>query len=180
MSDSLNIEKQSDSLNIEKQSDSLNIEEQIIIGVVSYNDSTPLPTKKHSTDAAFDISASLYSSQDEGSDFVRDIITILPGQTKKITTDLRFNIPEGYFVKIETRSGMALRGITVEGGIIDCDYTGEIIVILKNGGEENYHIKHGDRIAQAIIHKVLPVIFCRCDELKSAERGANGFGSSGR
>lgn len=104
-----------------------------------------------------------------------------------ISTGLGLAIHEGYFGRIAPRSGSALRsGIDVLAGIIDADYRGEIKVILINFGSTDFEIKVGDRIAQLIIQKhEIVEEFVRDDEefvalTTSNERGAGGFGSTGK
>lgn len=91
-------------------------------------------------------------------------------------------IPEGIYANIKDRSGLAAKyGITTLAGVIDEDYRGEWKVILFNAGREDYHIRAGDRVAQAIFEKYFA--FYQVKEvpyLNKSERGKNGFGSSGK
>ncbi len=85
------------------------------------------------------------------------------------------------YAKIESRSGLASKGIHVEGGIIDQTYTGEIRVILANTGKASYQIQEGDRIAQIIPYLIPNITEVRwLEEFKTTERGEDGFGSSGK
>lgn len=89
-----------------------------------------------------------------------------------------------HYVQVVSRSGMALKSIFVANapGIIDPDYTGELGVILYNGGHETYWVQHGDRIAQLIIAPiVIPDEIITVDVvIAETDRGAKGFGSTGR
>ena len=105
------------------------------------------------------------------------------GERKLIKTGLAFEIEEGYEVQIRPRSGLAFKhGITVLNtpGTIDADYRGEIMVLLINLGEDDFEIKKGERIAQAVIAPVIQAEFVEVDELSETKRGKGGFGSTGK
>lgn len=89
--------------------------------------------------------------------------------------------PPGHCIMICSRSGLATQSVFVANapGIVDPDYIGEIKVILHNGGFMPHYIKHGDRIAQALIVPFARVRVALVDELPESERGARGFGSTG-
>jgi dUTP pyrophosphatase len=104
------------------------------------------------------------------------------GERCLVSTGLSFEIPEGYEVQIRPRSGLALKkGISVVNspGTVDAGYRGEIGIILINHGEEDFEIKKGDKIAQAVINKFEVGEIEEVEELKESERGECGFGSSG-
>jgi len=112
-----------------------------------------------------------------------DDAVINPGERKLIGTGLAFEIEYGYEVQIRPRSGLAFKhGITVlnSPGTIDSDYRGEIKVLLINHGNEPYEIKKGERIAQAVIAPVIQAEIIEVDELSDTQRGAGGFGSTGK
>lgn len=99
-----------------------------------------------------------------------------------IKTGIALEIPPGYEGQVRPRSGLAFKqGVTVLNapGTIDADYRGEVGVILFNTGPELL-IKHGDRVAQLLIQKVPKVKFELAEELSDTDRGAGGFGSTGR
>ncbi len=105
------------------------------------------------------------------------------GERKLIKTGLAFEIEPGYEVQIRPRSGLAFKhGITVLNtpGTIDADYRGEIMVLLINLGEEDFEIKKGERIAQAVIAPVIQAEFVEVNELSETKRGKGGFGSTGK
>lgn len=78
---------------------------------------------------------------------------IAPGETKMLRSGLSVVMDKGFFMRIESRSGLHRdHCITAFPGIIDPDYTGEIIIGLKNGGDSWYTVAVGDRIAQLIIY----------------------------
>ena len=114
---------------------------------------------------------------------IRNIGEILmPGCRSLIPTGLMMEIPEGHEVQIRPRSGLAIKnGVTVlnSPGTIDCDYRGEVAVILINSGDQEFKISHGDRIAQMVVAEVVQMKFLLSKDLAETERGATGFGSTG-
>ena len=97
-----------------------------------------------------------------------------------IKTGIQVQPPEGTYIRVASRSGLAVRGITVEGGVIDPDFTGEIKVILYNHSPNDAQVKCGMRIAQLVTEKVAFPSILQVDTFnESSERGENGFGSSG-
>jgi dUTP pyrophosphatase len=110
-------------------------------------------------------------------------VVLKPGERKLIGTGLAFEIEYGYEVQIRPRSGLAFKhGITVlnSPGTIDSDYRGEIKVLLINHSDEEFEIKKGDRIAQAVVASVIQAEIVEVEELSSTERGEGGFGSTGK
>jgi dUTP pyrophosphatase len=110
-------------------------------------------------------------------------LVLAPGQRELVPTGFKIQLPEGYEAQLRPRSGLALRhGITLPNapGTIDADYRGEIRVILQNGGDEDFVIKRGDRIAQLVVAPVVAVRWDEVVELGDSERGAGGFGHTGR
>ena len=100
-----------------------------------------------------------------------------------IATGLFMELPAGYEAQIRPRSGLAFKnGITVlnSPGTIDADYRGEIKVLLVNLSNKNFVIKSGERIAQMVIAKHENVVWTAQDSLEETERGAGGFGSTGK
>ncbi len=112
---------------------------------------------------------------------IEDVV-LNPGERKLIKTGLAFEIEYGYEVQIRPRSGLAYKyGITVlnSPGTIDSDYRGEIKVLLINHSDEAFNIKKGDRIAQAVLAKVIQADIIEVKELSVTTRGDKGFGSTG-
>ncbi len=110
-------------------------------------------------------------------------ITLAPGERCSVPTGLIFELPNGTEAQVRPRSGLALRhGVTVlnSPGTIDADYRGEVSVLLVNLGQEAFTIKRGERIAQIIIAPVTQAEFLSVDLVSETERGAGGFGSTGR
>jgi len=104
---------------------------------------------------------------------------ILPGETKKIPTGIAIEIPEGYFMKMEGRSGLSAKGIVKTGGVIDSDYRGEIHIVLYNSTNQEFKIEKGDRVAQGIIIPIMQARFNEVQELSETIRGDKGFQSTG-
>lgn len=109
--------------------------------------------------------------------------TIKAGERDVVKTGLAVALPKGYELQVRPRSGLALKnGVTVLNtpGTVDSDYRGELMVILLNTSKEDFIIKKGDRIAQAVIKEILQADFAVVDELDSTGRGTGGFGSTGK
>jgi dUTP pyrophosphatase len=110
-----------------------------------------------------------------------ETVLISPGERAAVRTGLELEIPEGHVGLVWPRSGLAVgQGIDTLAGVIDSDYRGELRVVLINHGDETLVIRPGDRIAQLLIQKVERASFVRSDALKDSDRGAGGFGSTGR
>lgn len=110
-------------------------------------------------------------------------VTLQPLERKLIPTGLFIELPVGYEAQIRPRSGLALkRGLTVLNtpGTIDADYRGEVGVILINLSGEVQTIEPGERICQMVIAKHESPEVVEVTELSETERGAGGFGHSGR
>lgn len=108
-----------------------------------------------------------------------DRVHIAPHETIKLPTGWAFQPPEGYMLQILQRSGLASKGLIPLGGILDEDYTGEVIVIMLNTTDKYLSINNGDRIAQMAIRPYYQGEFELVDELDETERGDGGFGSTG-
>ena len=110
-------------------------------------------------------------------------VTIAPGETAFIPTGLAMELPRGFVGLIYARSGLACkRGLAPANkvGVIDSDYRGEFIVALYNHGKEPQTVSHGERVAQLVITPVLIPSYMEVQELNDTQRGAGGFGSTGK
>ena len=110
-------------------------------------------------------------------------IVLKPLERALIKTGLFLEIPEGFECQVRPRSGLAYKhGITVlnSPGTIDSDYRGEVGVILVNLSDEEYEIKEGERIAQLVFASFHQAEWVETEELSRTERGAGGFGSTGK
>jgi len=110
-------------------------------------------------------------------------VVLQPLERRLIPTGLFMEIPLGYEVQIRPRSGLAYKhGITVLNtpGTIDSDYRGEVGVLLVNLSNEVFTIEHGERIAQMVVAAHGQVAWEPVSELSDTDRGAGGFGSTGK
>lgn len=132
----------------------------------------PLPAYQSAGAAGLDLYAA-----------IEDDVVIESLQRKLIPTGLSLAIPLGYEGQVRPRSGLALRhGITVlnSPGTIDADYRGEVKVLLVNLSDTPFRLSRGERIAQLVICPVELGELVLVDELDATERGAGGYGSTGR
>lgn len=110
-------------------------------------------------------------------------IVLKPMERRLVPTGLYIALPPGYEAQVRPRSGLALKkGITVLNapGTVDADYRGEVGVILINLSNEDFTIEDGERIAQMVIARHEQAEFVQVEVLEETERGAGGFGHSGR
>jgi dUTP pyrophosphatase len=137
-----------------------------------------LPAYQTEHAAGMDLAACLGRGVIDGDD-----VMIQPGAIVKIPLGFACAIPVGYEGQVRPRSGLATRhGVTIPNapGTVDADYRGEMFVALINLGPEPYAVRHGDRIAQLVIAPVAQATVEECEQLDATERGAGGFGSTGR
>lgn len=110
-------------------------------------------------------------------------IILKPMERTIVKTGLFLEMPEGYEAQIRPRSGLAInKGVTIlnSPGTIDADYRGEVCIILINFSNENFVIKDGERICQMVIAKHEKAEWIQVDSLLETERGAGGFGHTGK
>lgn len=110
-------------------------------------------------------------------------VTIEAGESYFVPTGLALEVPTGCAGLVFARSSMgAKRGLAPANkvGVIDSDYRGEIRVVLHNHGKIAQTIEPGDRIAQFLIVPVVTPIYEQVDDLSDTDRGAGGFGSTGK
>lgn len=140
-----------------------------------------MPYKASEDAGAFD----LYACIDEDVFGNREVL-LHSFETKMIGTGIAAEIPKGYAGMIYARSGLSIKqGLAPANkvGVVDADYRGEIMVALYNHDPEKTAVKvvkHGDRIAQLVIHKIPEIEIVEVDELSDTVRGEGGFGSTGR
>ena len=130
----------------------------------------PLPARAREHDAGLDL-------------YAAEAVTIEPGARALVPTGIALAIPQGYAGFVLPRSGLAFRhGVTQLNapGLIDAGYRGEVKVLLVNHDRAAAAIARGDRIAQLVVQRVEPAELIEVDELPPSDRGASGFGSSGR
>ena len=129
-----------------------------------------MPAKAHFDDAAFDL---------------RSRVDMVLPVRKSVVVPAGFSmeLPIGFEAQIRPRSGLALKHdlmLTKSPGTIDSGYRGEVGVIMYNGGTEEFPIRRGDRIAQMVIAKLPEVSLVKAESLSETNRGAGGFGSTGK
>jgi dUTP pyrophosphatase len=93
----------------------------------------------------------------------------------KIPIKIKLELPLNLWGQILSRSSMAAKGLTTQGGVIDPDYKGEISVLIYNSNNYHENINAGDKIAQIVFHQSI-----LCNDENNVLRGENGFGSSGK
>jgi dUTP pyrophosphatase len=126
-----------------------------------------IPTRGSTLSAGAD----LYADEDR---------IIYPGERVLIPTGIAIKAPDNTYIRIAPRSGLALhKGLDVLAGVVDADYTGQIMVILLNTSQESVDINKGDRIAQAIAEVITISNIEEVDNLDDTERSSGGFGSTG-
>ncbi|WP_044642701.1 dUTP diphosphatase [Risungbinella massiliensis] len=136
------------------------------------NEDLSLPKQMSAGAAGFDLTAAVLQPT-----------TIEPGKWRLIPTGISIAMPNGLEAQVRPRSGLALKyGITVLNtpGTIDADYRGEIGVILLNLGEQAFEVQRGERIAQLVFQQVASVKLQEVKVLDDTQRGAGGFGHTGK
>ncbi len=140
------------------------------INIINHSDN-PLPAYQTAQSAGMDLHA-----------WLKEPVTIAPGERRMIGTGLHIALPAGYEAQVRPRSGLAFKnGITVVNspGTIDADYRGEIGIVLINHGNDAFTINSGDRIAQMVIAQYSQAVWEPVKELDSTARGEGGYGHSG-
>lgn len=134
----------------------------------------PLPAYETALAAGMDLRAAV--PEDEP-------LTLRPGARFAVPTGLTMAIPAGFEGQVRPRSGLAFKhGVTCLNtpGTIDADYRGEVKVILINHGPEDFMIRRGERIGQLVVAPVVQATWTEVASLDETQRGAGGFGSTGR
>ena len=125
-----------------------------------------MPTRAHPTDAGLDLSTP-------------ENVVIPARGMNIIDTEIAVEIPDGFFGKMTSKSGLMLYGITTDG-TIDSAFRGHIRVVLFNHSDYDYTFNRGEKIAQLVIIPVMIPELEVVTELSKTDRGTNGFGSSGK
>ena len=125
------------------------------------------PSKAHAEDAGYD----LYAPKQA---------ILRARESVVIDTGVHVQLPRGTAGLLVSKSGLNTKYGITSTGLIDAGYTGSIRVKLYNHGDKKYVIEAGDKISQLVVMKVMDVSLQEVSELDESERGANGFGSSGR
>ncbi|MEO5326273.1 dUTP diphosphatase [Mesorhizobium sp. CC13] len=146
-----------------------------VVGIVRlpHGEGLPLPAYESAGAAGMDLRAAVADDRP---------LLILPGRRALVPTGLVYEIPEGFEGQVRPRSGLAYKhGITCLNtpGTIDCDYRGEVKVLLINHGDEDFYVERGMRIAQMVIAPVTRAAIEERSLAGSTERGNGSFGSTG-
>jgi deoxyuridine 5'-triphosphate nucleotidohydrolase len=138
------------------------------INVKKLSDFATIPTQGTKFAAGYD----LYAAEDA---------VVVCGSRKLIKTNISMEITPGYYGRIAPRSGLAYKsGIDVLAGVIDCDYRGDIGVILYNTDKNiDFTVKKGDRIAQIIFEACYTATLNTVENLDNTLRQGGGYGSTG-
>ena len=129
-----------------------------------------MPQKAHTTDAGFDIRTPIE-------------VVVEPRSSAVIDTGVHMEIPEGYVGMLKSKSGLNVKSGILSEGVVDAGYVGSIVVKLYNHSDTPKHFEKGDKITQIVI---MPIPFIELEEVdnlgefEASERGADGFGSTGR
>lgn len=132
----------------------------------------PLPAYATTNSAGLDLRANL-----------SEPVVLGPLERRLIPTGLYIALPAGYEAQVRPRSGLALKhgiGLVNAPGTIDADYRGEIGVLLVNLSNEPFTVNDGERIAQLVVARYEQVEWQPAESLPDTERGAGGFGHTGR
>lgn len=143
------------------------------IKITKLREGARIPTRGSEKAAGYDLYACLDCES----------VEIAPHATVKIGTGLAVAVPDGYFGAVFARSGLAAKeGLRPANcvGVCDSDYRGEYIVALHNDSDTVRTVQNGDRIAQLVIMPFLSAEFLEVESLEETERGAGGFGSTGK
>lgn len=134
---------------------------------------TKIPARATEGSAGFDLTAA-----------VKEPVTLAPRGLARVPTGIAVGLPSNEYVALVfARSGLAMKhGVALANGVgvVDSDYTGEIVVGLCNLSEETYTVAPGERIAQLVVMPVAALPAVETESLDETARGAGGFGSTGR
>ncbi len=142
---------------------------ELKVAVMKLHGSARLPRYATSGAAGMDLHACL-----------EEAMELLPGEIVAVPTGLAVAIPSGWVGLVRDRSGLAMTGVHTLAGVIDSDYRGEVKIALHNAASSPRTIQPGDRIAQMLILPSPQVALVETAELPATNRGAGGFGSTGR
>ena len=145
----------------------------IAVTVLAHGEGLDLPAHATPDAAGLDLRAAVPDDEP---------ITLAPGDVALVPTGLQIALPDGTEGQVRPRSGLAFKhGVTVlnSPGTIDSGYRGEVGVLLVNHGRTPFVVTRGERVAQLVVARYVPVRFVPAEALDATERGAGGFGSTG-
>jgi dUTP pyrophosphatase len=138
-----------------------------MLKVVRYTDDAVLPRRAHPEDAGWDLASA-------------ETLEIPVGGWRLVDTGLGITVPPGTYGRVAPRSGMSMKGIAVNAGVIDRSYTGHVKVLLHNHSFVPFAVNKGDRVAQLVLERIAAdAELVEVTTLEQSERGDGGFGSSG-
>lgn len=126
-----------------------------------------MPERAHKADAGYDICTPINC-------------TIKPHDSIVVDTGVHMAIPVGFVGFLKSKSGLNVKNNITGEGVLDANYTGSIIVKLYNNGDEPHEFWRGDKLIQIVLLPIYTPKFRQVEKLEDTERGANGFGSTGR
>ena len=133
---------------------------------VELDEGAYLPERAHATDAGADLRTPI--------DF-----TLFGHKSMSINTGVHIQVPDGYYGRLASKSGLNVKFDIISEGVIDQGYTGAIVVRLHNLSKNPHTFRKGDKITQLIIEPVLYASFEKVDKVDGGDRGDGGFGSTG-
>jgi len=148
-----------------------------VLKLEHFDQELALPRYETTGAAGADIRASLPHDMRESG------LSIGAGERVLIPTGLAMEIPHGFEIQVRPRSGLSLKTnllVVNSPGTVDCDYRGEVKIIMGNMGDSAHMIAHGERVAQLVLAPVTQAHFLCEENLSETERGAGGFGSTGK
>ncbi|XP_010767934.1 deoxyuridine 5'-triphosphate nucleotidohydrolase, mitochondrial isoform X2 [Notothenia coriiceps] len=143
-------------------------EERSVLRFAKLSEHATTPTRGSNKAAGYD----LYSAYD---------YTLGPMDKAIVKTDIQIAVPHGCYGRVAPRSGLAAKHfIDVGAGVVDEDYRGNVGVVLFNFSKDTFDVKKGDRVAQLVCERICYPDLEEQETLDETERGAGGFGSTGR
>lgn len=127
-------------------------------------------SKAHASDAGYDLRT-------------MEFTVIPPGKVVQIPTGVFLAMPELVYAQVCSKSGLVLnKNVGVDGGVVDAGYRGEVCVLMRNYGTEDVTFEPGDKVAQLVFHNITHALMevDKMEDLGEGDRGAKGFGSTGR
>jgi dUTP pyrophosphatase len=138
-----------------------------MLKVVRYSDDATLPRRAHPEDAGWDLASA-------------ESLEIPAGEWRLVNTGIGITVPPGTYGRIAPRSGMSMKGIVVNAGVVDRSYTGLVKVLLHNLSHQPFAVAKGDRVAQLVLERIAAdAELVEVTTLEQSERGDGGFGSTG-
>jgi deoxyuridine 5'-triphosphate nucleotidohydrolase len=159
------LEKWNPSINWKTHQIKFNLEPEEPLQIKKLSEQAVLPERKTSQAAGYDLTPA-------------ENFTLAPGEQKLINTDIAMAIPDHHMGQLYPRSSAAVKGLSVEGGVIDADYRGPIKIVLRNQGTTPFTFQKGDKpVAQIVLHQISAPPVTEVQTLKETSR-EGGFGST--